>query len=218
MKDRFIIYTRIITSARFLKLPRTSKLLYFYLNADADDDGIVDAYSVMYKIHADEGELGPLVDNNFIKILDPRECLTFITDWSLHNTNMDMRYHRHSQHISLLAQIVPDALVTVAIKENGKYTKNVVPAKEALKIIDANKNKMLTHGNHMGSHGIPTAKTKQDNTSKDNNSLELLSLLEEKNQILEYICPVCNGLKILEDKSICYQCNGSGYITYLKGR
>lgn len=218
MKDRFIIYTRLITSAKFLKLPLTSKFLYFYLNADADDDGIVDAYSVMYKIRADEGDLEPLVKNDFIKIIDPKECLTFITDWSLHNTNMDMRYHRHSRHIGLLAQIVPDALVTVGIRENGKYKKNTVSALEALRIINTNKDEIPTRVNHMGTHGEHTANTKQIKSNKDNNSKELLSLLPVKNQNLEYICPVCNGLKKLEDNTTCWQCHGNGYITYLKGR
>ena len=216
MKEHYMLSRKITSSARFIKLSPSAQSLYMHLNSDSDDDGIVEAYTVMNKVRANETDFMLLVASGFVKLLSEIDDIAFITHWNINNSNRDIRYHKNSQYIGLLAQILPDVSVTVPIRKMGKngkikVTKSIVPAAEALTIINTNKNYTPIRVQH-------AHKIKQDKTSKDNNSLELLSLLEEKNQTLEYICPVCNGLKILEDKSICYQCNGSGYITYLKGR
>lgn len=207
---------RITSSGRFIKLSLTAQALYMHLNSDADDDGIVEVLPVMNKVKANENDFVSLVSCGFVQILNTVDSIAFITHWNINNSNRDIRYHKNSQYIELLAKILPDVSVTVPIREIGKngkikVIKNIVSAAEALVRIDANKNYMATRVEH-------AYKIREDKASKDNNSKELLSLLEGKSQNLEYICPVCNGLKKLEDNETCWQCNGNGYITYLKGR
>ena len=47
----------VIGSARFLRMPQTSRLLYYDLGMAADDDGIVEAYTVLRMTGAAEDDL-----------------------------------------------------------------------------------------------------------------------------------------------------------------
>ena len=47
MAERRMFSKSVINSARFLRMPQTSRLLYYDLGMAADDDGIVEAYTVL---------------------------------------------------------------------------------------------------------------------------------------------------------------------------
>lgn len=51
-----MVSRKIVESARFLKMPATSQNLYFHLVVNADDDGIVEAYSVLALTKANEDD------------------------------------------------------------------------------------------------------------------------------------------------------------------
>ena len=55
MAERRMFSRSVVESARFLKMPVSSQNLYFHLVMNADDDGIVEAYSVINLIRAIEG-------------------------------------------------------------------------------------------------------------------------------------------------------------------
>lgn len=74
----------IIGSARFLRMPPTSRLLYYDLGMEADDDGCVEAFVVMRKTGAAEDDLRVLVSKGFVQILND-DLVSLILDWKTNN-------------------------------------------------------------------------------------------------------------------------------------
>lgn len=70
MAERMMFATSVVNSGRFLKMPRTSRLLYYDLGIRANDDGIVDASSVMLLTGATEDDLKILTSKGFVRVLD----------------------------------------------------------------------------------------------------------------------------------------------------
>lgn len=81
----------IIGSAKFIRMPATSRLLYYDLGMQADDDGIVEAFSVMRLTGATEDDLRVLVAKQFVTVLND-ELVTLINDWSRNNFIRQDRY------------------------------------------------------------------------------------------------------------------------------
>lgn len=96
---------KIINSARFLKMPSSSQLLYFHLGLNADDDGVVEGYNILRMTGCSEDDLRVLVAKNFIIVLN-EDLVSFVTDWNEHNL---IRPDRKIDSIykDLLLQIVP---------------------------------------------------------------------------------------------------------------
>jgi hypothetical protein len=99
----------VINTARFLRLPIDAQNLYFHLGLRADDDGIVEAFPVMRLIGSNEDNLKLLHAKEFVKVLND-DLVTFITDWTEHNT---IRADRKidSVYKNLLVEILPDVLL-----------------------------------------------------------------------------------------------------------
>ncbi len=98
----------ITDSASFLKMPSSSRLLYYDLGMNADDDGVVEAYTVMRKTGATEDDLKVLVTKGFVKILDPEDLVIFIVHWR-ENNKIRADRKKNSIYKDLLLQIVPEA-------------------------------------------------------------------------------------------------------------
>lgn len=92
MAERRMFAKSVINSGRFLRMPPTSRLLYYDLGMMADDDGIVEAYSVMAQTKATEDDLRVLVAKGFIRILND-DLVSFICDWNTNNSIRSDRYH-----------------------------------------------------------------------------------------------------------------------------
>lgn len=84
MSNRKMISKRIVRSAQFLKMPSESQTLYFQLQLDADDDGVVDTYAVMQILGSAPDNLKLLIAKGFIVQLNENE-VCFIKDWREHN-------------------------------------------------------------------------------------------------------------------------------------
>lgn len=91
MARRRMFANAIITSAKFLRMPATSRLLYYDLGMAADDDGCVEAFSVMRMTGATEDDLRVLASKGFIKVLNT-DLVSYILDW---NTNNQIRKDRY---------------------------------------------------------------------------------------------------------------------------
>lgn len=106
MATRRMFSSKIVSSARFLKMPIDSQCLYFHLGLHADDDGVVEAYTVMKSIGSSEDNLRVLVSKGFLKILN-EDLVAFILDWNEHNL---IRADRKVDSIykNLLLQVVAD--------------------------------------------------------------------------------------------------------------
>lgn len=82
----------IIGSARFLRMPATSRLLYYDLGMEADDDGCVEAFVVMRKTGANDDDLRVLVSKGFVRVLN-EDLVSLILDWKTNNYLQKDRYH-----------------------------------------------------------------------------------------------------------------------------
>lgn len=92
MAERRMFAKAIIGSARFLRMPAASRLLYYDLGMDADDDGVVEAYTVMRKTGASDNDLQVLVSKGFVRVLN-EDLVSLILDWKTNNYIQKDRYH-----------------------------------------------------------------------------------------------------------------------------
>jgi hypothetical protein len=96
----------VVSSARFMKMPVDSQNLYFHLGMAADDDGVVEAWSILKTTGSAEDNLKVLASKGFIKVLN-EDLVSYILDWNEHNM---MRSDRltPSAYRELLVQVMPD--------------------------------------------------------------------------------------------------------------
>ena len=92
MAERRMFAKSIIGSAKFLRMPPSSRLLYYDLGMYADDDGVVEAFSVMRQTGATEDDLRVLVSKGFVKVLND-DLVSYIMDWNVNNSIRKDRYH-----------------------------------------------------------------------------------------------------------------------------
>jgi uncharacterized phage protein (TIGR02220 family) len=106
MGQRRMFSLKIINSAKFLKLPVDAQNLYFHLALRADDDGVVEAFSVMRLVGSSEDNLKILHAKELVKVLN-EDYVAFIIDWQEHNT---IRADRKidSMYKDLLIEICPE--------------------------------------------------------------------------------------------------------------
>ena len=84
MANRRMFSKKICRSAKFLKMPGEAQRLYFHLGLDTDDDGVVEAYSVMQAAGVSEEFFNILVDKGYVKVLND-DLVSYMTDWREHN-------------------------------------------------------------------------------------------------------------------------------------
>lgn len=106
MAERRMFAKAIVNSARFLTMPPSSRLLYYDLGMSADDDGIVEAFTVLRMTGAAEDDLKLLITKGFITLLND-ELVCHIADWSLNNQIRKDRY-KPSIYQDLLSAPVND--------------------------------------------------------------------------------------------------------------
>jgi hypothetical protein len=111
MAQKRMFCKTITNSARFLKMPHESQNLYFHLGMNADDDGIVEAFSIMRAVGSNDDNLRVLVSKGFVKILN-EDLVSFIVDWNEHNL---IRADRkvNSIYQKLLLQVDPNSKIII---------------------------------------------------------------------------------------------------------
>lgn len=110
MAERRMFAKSVINSARFLRMPPTSRLLYYDLGMAADDDGVVEAFAVMRVTGAVDDDLRVLITKGFVTVLDNDDLISYINDWT---TNNKIRPDRKTETVykDLLLQVLPDAVL-----------------------------------------------------------------------------------------------------------
>lgn len=103
MTERRMFAKSVISSARFLRMPQSSRLLYYDLGMAADDDGVVEAFTVLRTTGAAEDDLRVLASKGFVRVLN-EDLVSFITDWRQNNLIRPDRYHP-SVYAELLVKI-----------------------------------------------------------------------------------------------------------------
>lgn len=106
MAERRMFSKKVVNSGRFLRLPVTARLLYFDLGMSADDDGIVEAYTVMQADKMTEDDLRTLAGKGFVRILND-DLVTLICDWKVNNLIRKDRYHQ-----GIYAHLLDDSALT----------------------------------------------------------------------------------------------------------
>ena len=121
----------IVTSARFLRMPVSSRELYFHLVLNADDDGVVEAFPVMRMIGAGEDDLKVLLGRGFVVMLSDDDLIAYIKHWQEQNT---IRADRkvNSRYQSLLLKAIPE----LELVEPKKRSDLKHASKEEPEIID----------------------------------------------------------------------------------
>lgn len=110
----------VIGSARFLRMPATSRLLYYDLGMEADDDGAVEAFSVMRKTGATEDDLRVLASKGFVRVMN-EDLVSYILDWNTNNQIRKDRYHE-SVYKSLI-----DGSCNVILESGNQTETNGLP-------------------------------------------------------------------------------------------
>lgn len=105
MAERRMFAKSVTNSARFLMMPVSSRLLYYDLGMAADDEGIVEAFTVMRMSGAAEDDLRVLHSRGFITILT-EEFVTYINDWKVNNYLQNDRT-KPSRYHELLVKMQP---------------------------------------------------------------------------------------------------------------
>lgn len=103
---RRMLSKNIISSAKFIKMPPSTQMLYFHLVLNADDDGIVESFTIIKMVGASEDDLKVLIAKNFITILND-DLVAWINDWFEHNYIRADR-KTDSKYKDLLLEIVKD--------------------------------------------------------------------------------------------------------------
>lgn len=118
MAKRRMFSQGITGSGAFLKMPSSSRLLYYDLGMSADDDGIVEAFNVLRATGATEDDLRILVAKGFVIILN-EDLVSYITDW---RENNKLRADRKidSRYKDLLLKINPTANLLNATERSDR--------------------------------------------------------------------------------------------------
>lgn len=90
MAQRRMFNKSITNSSKFLKMPMSSRLLYYDLGMNADDDGFVEHFMVLRMTGASQQDLGVLELNGLVKVFD--DNVLWIKDWKDNNYIQKDRY------------------------------------------------------------------------------------------------------------------------------
>ena len=129
MAERRMLSIKITSSARFLRMSHASQALYMHLVMNADDDGVVEAFSVMRLAAATEENLQELADRKFIRLLN-EDLVAHILDWDENNKIRSDR-KRDSIYKDLLERVEAEeesADVEAAAEPDAEESSNDAPA------------------------------------------------------------------------------------------
>jgi hypothetical protein len=117
-----MISSAVIGTAKFLRMPVSSRELYFQLNVQADDDGVVEAFTVMKMTGATEDDLLVLSAKDYVTVLDKDELIVWIADWLEHN---QIRQDRliESRYRELLQDRVPGIVLLESTREDANKSR-----------------------------------------------------------------------------------------------
>ena len=128
MAERRMLSIKITSSARFLRMSPASQALYMPLVMNADDDGVVEAFSIMRLAAANEENLQELADRKFIRLLN-EDLVAHILDWDENNKIRSDR-NRDSIYKDLLEQVETEeenaavAVVEAAAEPDAEESSN----------------------------------------------------------------------------------------------
>ncbi len=118
MAQRRMFNKSIVNSSKFLKMPVSSRLLYYDLGMNADDDGFCEHFMVMKMTGASEQDLSVLEVNGFVRVFD--ENVLIIMDWKENNFIRMDRYNP-SKYVEIYS------LEKIGIPDGNQMATNGIP-------------------------------------------------------------------------------------------
>ena len=103
MANRRMFSKTIVQSSKFLRMPASSRLLYFDLGMASDDDGFCEWFPILQMTGAKEQDLQVIQANGFAQILDNEVVL--IMDWK-ENNQIRLDRYQPSKHLEKYKDIV----------------------------------------------------------------------------------------------------------------
>lgn len=106
MANRRMFSRDVVMTDDFLDLPPTTKVLYFFLNLEADDDGFVaNPKTIMRLVGTTKEDMKLLIEGNYVLLFN--SGVVVITDWTEHNSirkdrKKPTRFTEEMQQIALV--------------------------------------------------------------------------------------------------------------------
>lgn len=205
MAERRMFSKRLTNSARFIKMPSSTQNLYFHLGLNADDDGVVEAFSIMNQIGATEDDLKILVAKSFVIVLND-DLVSYIVDW---RENNKIRADRKVDSIykDLLLKVIPEVqlLESKERADRKKEEMDVIGTSQKKEDIEISMFEGgMSHGQPMD--GIGQVRLGKDNDRFDiNNKIYILNSVREKIE-KELSCHITDKkLEEIYDKAFQYK-------------
>ena len=105
MAEKRMLSKSFLLDSKFMTMPDSAQVLYVYLNVNADDDGIIDSYSIIKMLGSKEDDLKILQAKGYIVPID--DYLVFLPDW-LQNQSLRIDRYRPSMHRFRLLNLYPN--------------------------------------------------------------------------------------------------------------
>jgi hypothetical protein len=159
----------VIRSDFFLDMPLSAQALYFQLNAEADDDGIVgNPKSVMRLIGANLNDFDILLAKKFL--IKFEDGTIAIKHWRVNNTIPKDRYKptEYQENMSLLY-----------LKDNGIYTLDPSKGTPCLQSVTTGGYKVETQDNISKDKRIEVNLSKENKREEEDNDLDSISISTE---------------------------------------
>ena len=127
MAEKRMLSKSFLLDSKFMTMPDSAQVLYVYLNVNADDDGIIDSYSIVKMLGSNEDDLKILQARGYIVPID--DYLVFLPDW-LQNQSLRIDRYRPSMYRFKLLNLYPnyfDKLKPVKLSKilDSKQTENL---------------------------------------------------------------------------------------------
>lgn len=84
MANKRMFHNETIFSTKFLRLPGSAQALYLFLGMNADDEGVVNAFTTMGTVRKSEDDLRLLEKQGFVAVLND-DLVAYILDWPKSN-------------------------------------------------------------------------------------------------------------------------------------
>jgi hypothetical protein len=168
MRNRRMTSVSVIRSDFFLDMPLSAQALYFQLNAEADDDGIVgNPKSVMRLIGANLNDFDILLAKKFL--IKFEDGTIAIKHWRVNNTIPKDRYKptEYQENMSLLY-----------LKDNGIYTLDPSKGTPCLQSVTTGDYKVDTQYK-ISKEKIIEGKLSKENKREEDNDLDSLDVSTE---------------------------------------
>lgn len=170
MRNRRMTSVSVIRSDFFLDMPLSAQALYFQLNAEADDDGIVaNPKSVMRLIGANTNDFDILLAKKFL--IKFEDGTIAIKHWRVNNTIPKDRYKptEYQENMSLLY-----------LKDNGIYTLDPSKGTPCLQSVSTSGNtsypQVVSQDNISKDKGIEVNLSKENKREEEDNDLDSLDV------------------------------------------